>query len=123
MAGMMLVVVAGGWSSGNAVHAKKGDVIQMHVSCYLEATGQLVESSRQNRQRPFEFVLGFQQVGKEQLAASGAASGGADGQAVVLLVWVVCAGGEGPGPVPGQGGRGLEEQGHRQAAIRLRRRR
>lgn len=64
---MMLVVVAGRWS-GNAVHAKKGDVIQMHVSCYLEATGQLVESSRQNRQRPFEFVLGFQQVGEGQWA-------------------------------------------------------
>jgi hypothetical protein len=49
--------------SPGGARAEKGEVVCIHYSCYLEATGQLVESSRTNRHRPFEFVLGFGQVG------------------------------------------------------------
>jgi FKBP-type peptidyl-prolyl cis-trans isomerase 2 len=39
-----------------------GDVVQVHYSCYLADNSRLLESSRSNRGRPFEFALGLGQV-------------------------------------------------------------
>lgn len=40
----------------------QGDVIQVHYSSYLVDKAKLIESSRNNRGRPFEFALGAGQV-------------------------------------------------------------
>lgn len=45
-----------------------GDVVQVHYSTYLADTGKCIESSRNDRRRPFEFAIGLGQVRSPSLS-------------------------------------------------------